>query len=79
MPAPSGIVRRTAMLKLQRLQNRILRAIGNLSRGTQTLTLHGGFQTPYVYDYITKIYKKQAEVIQTHGNMNIRNTAKNEA
>jgi hypothetical protein len=35
--------------------------------------------TSDVYDYITKIFRKQAEVIQIHDNVNVRNTGKNEA
>jgi hypothetical protein len=40
------------LLKLQRLQNRVLRAIGNLGRRTPVHEMHGGFKIPYVYDYI---------------------------
>jgi hypothetical protein len=27
----------------------------------------------YVYDYVTKLYRQQAEVIQNHENANVRN------
>jgi hypothetical protein len=30
------------------------------------------FQIPYVYDYITKSCRQQAEVIQNHENENVR-------
>jgi hypothetical protein len=40
-------------LKLQRLQNRVLRAVGNLKRCTPVRELHVDFKIPYVYDYIT--------------------------
>jgi hypothetical protein len=57
----------------------VLRTIGNLPRRTLTRALHRTFQIPYIYDYITKLCRKQAEVIQTHGNVNVRNISKNEA
>jgi hypothetical protein len=34
--------------------------------------MHVAFQIPCVYDYITKLCRKQAEVIQNHENGNIR-------
>jgi hypothetical protein len=56
------------LLKLQRLQNRVLRAIGNLDRCTQIRELTVAFKIPYVYDYITKLYKTRVEVILNHVN-----------
>jgi hypothetical protein len=47
------------LLKLQRLQNIVLRTTGNISRRTATRALHLAFQIPYVYDYITKICNHQ--------------------
>jgi hypothetical protein len=66
------------LLKLQRLQNRALRTTGGLPRCTPTRSLHRIFQIPYVCDYI-KICRKQAEVIQTHDNVNVRSIGKIEA
>jgi hypothetical protein len=37
------------------------------------------FKLPYVYDYIIKLYRQQAEVIQNHNNENVRNTGQGEA
>jgi hypothetical protein len=31
--------------------------------------MHVAFQIPYVYNYITKLCRKQAEVIQNHENV----------
>jgi hypothetical protein len=42
------------LLKLQRIQNSVLRAVGNLGRRTPVRDLHLAFKIPYVYDYITK-------------------------
>jgi hypothetical protein len=67
------------LLKLRHLQNRVFRTIGNLPRWTPTRALHLAFQIPYVYDYVTKIYSKQAEVIQNHDNVNVRIIGNNEA
>jgi hypothetical protein len=37
------------------------------------------FQTPYVYDYIIKLCRKQAEVILNHVNLNVRDIGQGEA
>jgi hypothetical protein len=60
-------------LKLQRLQNRVLRSIGNFPRRTPVRELHKAFSIPYVYNYMTKLSRQQAEVIQNHENANVRN------
>jgi hypothetical protein len=56
----------THLMKLQRLQNRVLRAIGNLDRRTHFRDLHLAFKIPYVYDYKIKLCRRQAEVILNH-------------
>jgi hypothetical protein len=61
----------THLMKLQRLQNRVLRAIGNLDRRTPVRDLHLAFKIPYVYNYITKLCRRQAEVIRNHDNPNV--------
>jgi hypothetical protein len=61
----------THLLKLQRLQNRVLRAIGNLDRCTSVCEFHVAFKILYVYDYITKLCITQAEVILSYVNPNI--------
>jgi hypothetical protein len=38
-----------------------------------------GFPIPYVYDYITKLYGEQSEVIQNHENGNVHNIGQGEA
>jgi hypothetical protein len=37
------------------------------------------FQTSVIYDYITKLCKQQAEVIQNHENANVRKIGQGEA
>ncbi|PNF41415.1 hypothetical protein B7P43_G14387 [Cryptotermes secundus] len=69
----------THLLKLQRLQNKVLRTIGNFPRRTPVRDLHMAFKIPYVYDYITKLCRQQAEVIQNHDNENVRNIGQGEA
>jgi hypothetical protein len=61
------------LMKLQRLQNKVLRTIGNFPRRTPVRELHNAFIIPYIYDYITKLSRQQAEVIQNHENVNVRN------
>jgi hypothetical protein len=58
------------LLKLQRLQNKVLRTISNYPRCTSVRDMHEAFQIPYVYDYITKSCRQQAEVIQNRENEN---------
>jgi hypothetical protein len=62
------------LLKLQRLQNKVLRTIGNFPRRTPIRD----FKLPYIYDYITKLCRQQAEVIQNHENANFRNIGQGE-
>jgi hypothetical protein len=58
----------THLMKLQRLQNRVLRTIGNFPRRAPVCELHNAFSIPYIYDYITKLSRQKAEVIQNHEN-----------
>jgi hypothetical protein len=60
--------------KLQHLQNKVLRTIGNVPRRTSVRDLHMAFKIPYVYDYITKLCRQQAEVIE-----NVHNIGQGEA
>jgi hypothetical protein len=55
-------------LKLQRLQNRVLRATGNLDKCTLVRELHVSLKIPCLYDYKTKLCRTQAEVILNHVN-----------
>jgi hypothetical protein len=66
------------LLKLQRLQNLVLRTIGNFARRTSVRDLHVIFHIPNVYDFITKLCRQQAEVIQNHDE-NVRNIGQGEA
>jgi hypothetical protein len=65
----------THLLKLQRLQHKVVRTLENFPRCTSVRELHMAFNLPYVYDYITKLCRQQAEVIQNHENANVRNIA----
>jgi hypothetical protein len=58
----------THTLKLQRLQNRVLRTTGNFPRRTSVRDMHIAFQIAYVYDYVIKLCRRQAEAIQNHEN-----------
>jgi hypothetical protein len=62
----------THLMKLQRLQNKVLGTIGNYPRHTTVHELHLAFQILFVYDYITKLCRQQAEVIQNYDNENVR-------
>jgi hypothetical protein len=43
------------LLNLQRLQNRVFRALGILDRCTPVRELHVAFKIPYVYDHVNKL------------------------
>jgi hypothetical protein len=45
----------TYLLKLQRLQKKVLRTIGNFPRCTPVRDTHTAFNLSYVYDYMTKL------------------------
>jgi hypothetical protein len=60
------------LLSLQRLQKRVLHAIGNLDECTEICELHVAFKIPYVCDYITKLCRTEIEVILSHVNPKIR-------
>jgi hypothetical protein len=68
----------THLLKLQRLQNRVLRTIGNLPRSISVGDMHVAFQIPYVYNYITKLCRRQVEIIHNLKNENVRNIEQGE-
>jgi hypothetical protein len=67
------------LLKLQRLQNKVLRTIGNFPRCTPVRDLHMAFKLPYLYDYVTKLCMRQADVIKNNENTNVRNIGQGEA
>jgi hypothetical protein len=60
------------LMKLQCLQNKALHTIANFPRRTPVRKLHKAFNMLYIYDYITKLCRQQAEVIQNHKNINVR-------
>jgi hypothetical protein len=49
------------LLKLQRLQNRVLRAIGDIHRCTPVRELHTAFGIAYVYGYIIINYAEHRQ------------------
>jgi hypothetical protein len=67
------------LLKLQRMQSRVLHAVGNIHRCTPVCELHVAFKIPYVYDYITESCKTQAEIILNHVNPNVHGIGQGEA
>jgi hypothetical protein len=67
------------LLKPQRLQNRVLRAIGNFERRTPVREMHVVLKIAFVHDYILKLCRKHAEIIQNHRNQNVRAIGQEEA
>jgi hypothetical protein len=60
------------------MQNKVVRTIGNFPRCTPVRDLHTVFSLPYVYDYISKLCMRQAEVIQNHENEHVRGIGQGE-
>jgi hypothetical protein len=58
-------------LNPQHQQNRVLHAIGDLDRNTLVCETHMALKIPYMYSYLTKLCRKQTEVIQNHLNSNV--------
>jgi hypothetical protein len=73
------LVADTYFLKLQRLQNKVLRSIGNFPKCTPISDLHTAFNIPYIYDYTKNLCWEQAEVIQNHENEHVRSIGQIEA
>jgi hypothetical protein len=66
------------LLKLQLLQNKVLRTIGNFPRRKSFRDMHVAFHVPHVYDYMTKVCRRQAEIIYNHANENVHNIGQGE-
>jgi hypothetical protein len=59
------------LVKLQRLQNRVLRALSDPEGRTPVRDFRVAFKIPYVYEYITKLCRRQVKVIQDHQSPNV--------
>jgi hypothetical protein len=66
------------LMKLQRLQNKVLHITDKFQRSTPIRDMHMAFQIPYVYDYITKSCRQQSQVIKHHENGHFRNIGQSE-
>jgi len=67
----------TFLLKLQRLQNKVLRIIVNFPGRTQTCVLNVALKFQYIYDFLT--CRQQAVVLQNDDNENVPNIEQGEA
>jgi hypothetical protein len=73
------IVNHFFISQLQRLKNKVLCTTGKFARCTPIRDLHMAFILLYVYDYITKLCRQQAAVIQNHENGHVHSIGKGEA
>jgi hypothetical protein len=69
----------THLIKLQRLQHKVLRTTGNFPRRTLIHKKQIGFHLPYVHDCMTKLCRQEAEVILNHDNENVHYIGQGEA
>jgi hypothetical protein len=74
-----GICGRYPSFEIERLQNRVLCSTGCFPKRTPVRELHMAFNIPYIYDYITKLSRQEAKVIQNNENANVRNIEQGEA
>jgi hypothetical protein len=65
------LVAGTYLLKLQGLEGKVLHIIGNFPRCTPVHDLHTAFNLSYIYGYITKLCRPQAEDTQNHENEHV--------
>jgi hypothetical protein len=70
---------RHLLLKLLHLKIKVLCTIGNIPRCTPVCYLHMASNLLYIYHYITKMCRQQAEVIQSHENEHVRSIGQGEA
>jgi hypothetical protein len=56
----------TDILKMQRLENKVHRTMGNFPKCTPVHKVHMAFNPRYVYGYITILCRQQTEVVQNH-------------
>jgi hypothetical protein len=63
----------THLMKSKRLQNKVIRIIGKHSRGTPTCYMRMALRITYLYEYITKLFWQQAQVIHNRANAHDRN------
>jgi hypothetical protein len=64
------------LLKLQHLQNKVLRTTGNFPRYKPVRDLHMDFNLPYVYNYTVQATSK---VLQNHENDHVHSTEQSQA
>jgi hypothetical protein len=69
----------THLLKLQRMQNNVLSSTANFSKTHTSPRFAHGLHLLHVYDYITKLCRRQAEVIQNHEHEYVRGIGQGEA
>jgi hypothetical protein len=75
---PGNFAADTKLLKLQRLNNKVFRTIGNFPSCTPVRDLHTALNLPYMYCYITKLCRQQADVIRNHENDYVRGIGQGE-
>jgi hypothetical protein len=63
----------SCLLKLQRLQNKVIRTVRTFPKCAPVRDLHMTFNLPYVYAYLTKLCRQKLEVIQNYDNEHVRN------
>jgi hypothetical protein len=61
------------------IEDGIFRGVRAKELSLRQWTLQAEFKIPYVYDYITKLCRRQAEVILNHKNSNVRAIGQGEA
>jgi hypothetical protein len=71
MPPRLGICGRHPSFEISAPAKQVLRTIGMFPRRTPTCELHVDFKISYLYDFMTKLCRQQAEVIRNYDNENV--------
>jgi hypothetical protein len=64
-----GNLRQIPINEIAALQSKVFCTTGNFPKRTPVRELHLDFKLSYVYDYVTKLCRQQAEVIQNQDNV----------
>jgi hypothetical protein len=67
------------LMKLQRFQRKVLRTADKIARRLPIRDTHNAFQNSKVYDYISKLYKQQAQIFRNNENSYFRNIGQGDA
>jgi hypothetical protein len=79
MIAPPGSLRQTPSPETAEPPKQVSPHHRQVSKAHTGKRMHMAFKLPYIYDYTTTLCRQQAQVIQNHDNVIVRNIGQGEA